>query len=121
MRNSHAAVLTRRGFNYGVWFGFIVNEKQGKQESLNHFRIISNIADQNALQDQPHNIHKVNFLERYYNPAMKNCSAPSNVEYEQILSISLTFVVCLLLQKKTVEKHHVKSKISASANQTHPA
>ena len=30
MNNSHAAVSTRKGFNYGVWFGFIVNEKRGK-------------------------------------------------------------------------------------------
>ena len=55
MKNSHAAVSTRKGFNYGVWFGFIVDEKWGKQESLNHYRIITNIADQNALQEQPHN------------------------------------------------------------------
>ena len=48
MKNSHAAVSTRKGFNYGVWFGFIVNEKQGKQESLNYYRIITNNADQNA-------------------------------------------------------------------------
>ena len=56
MKNSHVAVSTKKGFNYGVWFGFIVNEKRGKQESLNHFRIITNIADQNALQEEPHNI-----------------------------------------------------------------
>ena len=30
--------------------------KQGKQELLHPFRIITNIADQNALQEQPHNI-----------------------------------------------------------------
>ena len=54
MMNSHAAASTRKGFNYGVWFAFIVNEKRGKQESLNHYRIITNIADQNALQEQPH-------------------------------------------------------------------
>jgi hypothetical protein len=28
-----------------VWFGFIFDEKQGKQESLNHYRIISNVVD----------------------------------------------------------------------------
>jgi hypothetical protein len=61
MKNSHTAVLTRKGFNYGVWFGFIVDEKRGKQESLNHYRIITNVADQNALQEQPHNNHKVGF------------------------------------------------------------
>ena len=54
-----------------VWL--VVNEKQGKQESLNHFRIIANIADQNALQEQPHNVEKVNFLEERCNSAMKNC------------------------------------------------
>ena len=53
---SHTAVSRRKGFNYGVLFDFIVDEKQGKQESLNHFRNITNIADQNALQEQPHNI-----------------------------------------------------------------
>ena len=41
--------------------------------------------------------------------AMKNCSALSNVEQEQILSVSLTFVVHLLLQMKTVEECHGKS------------
>jgi hypothetical protein len=51
MKNSHAAVSTRKGFNYGVWIGFIVDEKRGKQESLNHYRIITNIADQKALQE----------------------------------------------------------------------
>ena len=53
-----------------------------------------------------------------------NYSAPSNVEHEyteQILVISLMFVVCLLLQMKTLEKHHGKSKTGANANQTHPA
>ena len=59
-----------------------------------------NVADQNALQEQPHNTHKVNILEKQCDSAMKNCSAPSNVEHEQILSVSLTFVVHLLLQMK---------------------
>ena len=81
MKKSHTAVSTRKGLNYGVWFGFIVNEKQGKQKSLNHYRIITKIADQNALQEQPHNNHKVNFLEKQCNSAMKNCSALSNVEH----------------------------------------
>ena len=79
---------------------------------LHHFRIISNVPDQKALQEWVHNIHKVNILVRQSNSAMKNCSAPSNVEHEQpeqILVISFTFVVCLLLQMKTVEKHHGKS------------
>ena len=121
---SHTAVSTRKGFNYGVWFSFIVNEKRGKQESLNHFRIITNVAHQKALQEWPHKIHKVNFLEKQCNLAMKNFSAQSNVEHEQpeqILIISLTFVVCLLLQMKTVEKHHGKSLTRVSANQTHTA
>ena len=93
-----------------VWF--VVNEKQGKSVSLNHNTIITNVADQNALQEQPHNTHKVGSLEKHCNSAMKNCSSLSNVEHEQpyqILAISLTFVVCLLLQMKTVENHHGKS------------
>ena len=111
MNNSHAAVSTRKGFNYGVWFGFIAVKKQGKQESLNHYRIITNVAVQKDLQEQPHNTHKVSFLERQCNSAM-NYSTLSNVEHEQpnkIHVISLTFVVCLLLQRKTVEKYHGKS------------
>ena len=57
-----------------VWF--VVSEKRGRQESLNHYRIIMNVADQNALQEQPHNTHKVGFVEKQYDSAMKNCSAP---------------------------------------------
>ena len=67
-----------------------------------------NVADQNALQEQPHNTHKVSFVEKQCDSAMKS-SAPSNVEHEQILSVSLTFVVHLLLQMKTVEEWHGKS------------
>ena len=74
-----------------------------------HYRIIMNIANQNALQDRSHNTHKVNILEKQCDSAMKNCSALSNVEQEQILSVSLTFVVHLLLQMKTVEECHGKS------------
>ena len=62
-----------------------------------------NVADQIALQEQPHNTHKVNILDKKCYSAM-NYSAPSNVEQEQILSISLTFVVHLLSQMKTVEE-----------------
>ena len=51
-----------------VWFVF--NEKQGKQESLNHYRIIMGVADQNALQEQPLNFHKVDHLEKQCNSAM---------------------------------------------------
>jgi hypothetical protein len=50
-----------------------------------------------------------------------NYSTLSKLEHEQpykILVISLTFVVYLLLQIKTVEKHHGKSKTGANANQT---
>ena len=68
-----------------------------------------NVANQKALQEQPHNTHKVGFLEKQCDSAMKNCSAPSNVEQEQILSFSLTFVVHLLLQINTVEECHGKS------------
>ena len=42
-----------------------------------------NVADQNAIQEQPHNTHKVNIVEKHCDSAMKNCSAPSNVEHEQ--------------------------------------
>ena len=68
-----------------------------------------NVADQNAIQERSHNTHKVNILEKQCDSAMKNCSAPLNVEQEQTLSVSLTFVVCLLLQMKTVEECHGKS------------
>ena len=63
-----------------------------------------NVANQKALQEQPHNTHKVGFLEKQCDSAMKNCSAPYNVEHEQILSVSLTFIVHLLSQMKTVEE-----------------
>ena len=71
---------------------------------LNHYRIITNVADQNALQERSHNTHKVNILEKQCDSAMKNCSALSNVEHEQNLFVLLTFVVCLLSQIKTVEE-----------------
>ena len=84
-KNSHASISTKKGFNFGVWLGlvwFVVNEKRDKQESLNHSRIITNVADQKALQEQLLNNHKVGFLERQCNSAM-NYSAQSNVEHEQ--------------------------------------
>ena len=62
MVNSHVAVSTRKRLNCFVWF--VVSEKRGKQEILHHYRIIMNVADQNALQEQPHNTHKVNILEK---------------------------------------------------------
>ena len=68
-----------------------------------------NVTDQNALQERSHNTHKVNILEKQCDSAMKNCSALSNVEQGQILCFSLTFVVHLLLQMKTVEEWHGKS------------
>jgi hypothetical protein len=74
---------------------------------LNHYRTITNVADQNDLQERPHNIHKVHFLEWQSNAAI-NYSPLLNVEPEQILAVSLTFVACLLLQMKTVEEHHGK-------------
>ena len=83
MESSHTAISTRKGLNCGVWFGFILDEMQGKQESLNHYRIITNVADQNALQEQLHNPYKVGILEKQSNAAMKNYSALSNVEHEQ--------------------------------------
>ena len=68
-----------------------------------------NVADQNSIQERSHKTHKVNILEKQCDSAMKNCSALSNVEQEQTLSVSLTFVVHLLLQIKTVEECHGKS------------
>ena len=77
--------------------GFIADEKQGKWELLNHYRAITNIADQNALQEQPHNNHKVHFLERQRNSAMVNSSALSNIEHDQLEknSYCLTHICCL--------------------------
>ena len=60
---------------FWCWVWFVVSEKWGKQESLNHYRIFMNVADQEVLQEQPHNIHKVYFLEMQCNAGMKNCSA----------------------------------------------
>ena len=82
MKSSQAAISAKKGFNYGVWNGFIESEKRGKQELLNHYMIITNIADQNALQEQPHNNPEVDFLEKQCDSAM-NYSAPSNVEHEE--------------------------------------
>ena len=65
---------------------FVVNEEQGKQESLNQYRIIMDmhdIANQKVFQQWLHNIHKVDFLEKQCHAAMKNCSAPINLEHEQ--------------------------------------
>ena len=73
MVNSHIAVSTRKGLNCFVWF--VVSEKQGKCKLLNHYRIIMNVADQNALQEWPHIIHKVDFVEKQCDSAMKNYSA----------------------------------------------
>ena len=55
------------------------------------------VADQNASQEQPHNNHKVGYLERQSGSAMKNCSAPSHVDYEQPKqnSCHLTHICCL--------------------------
>jgi hypothetical protein len=64
MKSSHADISTRKGFIKGVWFGFIVDEKRGKKESLNHYRIITNAAYQNASQEWLHNMHKIKFLEK---------------------------------------------------------
>ena len=77
-----------------------------------------------TLELKPSAASRVSLIYTVPGLAMKNCSSLSNVEHEQpyqILAISLTFVVCLLLQMNTVGKHHGKSKTRASANQTHPA
>ena len=42
MVNSHVTVSTRKGLNCFVWF--VVSEKRGKWELLNHYRIIMNSA-----------------------------------------------------------------------------
>ena len=81
MKSSHTAISTMKGFNHGSWFGVIVNEKPGKQVSLNSYRIITNIADQNALQEKIHNTHKEHFLEKQCNAAMKIYLALSNLEH----------------------------------------
>ena len=69
MENSHTAAATKKGLTCGVWF--VVNEKGGKQESLNHYRINMDVADQKALQERPHNTHNIDFLEKQFNAAMK--------------------------------------------------
>ena len=76
MTSSQAAISAKKGFNYGVWNGIIESEKRGQQELLNHYMIITNVADQNALQERSHKTHKVNILEKQCDSAMKNCSAP---------------------------------------------
>jgi hypothetical protein len=51
--------------------------------------------------------NNIDFLEKQSHAVMKNYSAPSNIKHElpsQILAISLTFVVYLLLHMKTEEK-----------------
>ena len=57
MKNSHTQ-LFQEGKDSIMVFCLILllMVKRGKQESLNHFRIITNVAHQNALQEQPHNI-----------------------------------------------------------------
>ena len=49
MKNSHPVDSTMKGLNCDVWVGlvwFVVNEEQGKQESLKHYRIILDVTDQ---------------------------------------------------------------------------
>ena len=74
--------LNREGTQLWCLGWFVVNEKQGKQESLNHYNIIMDVFNQNTLQERPHNIHKIDFLEKQYIATMKNYSALSNLEYE---------------------------------------
>ena len=63
---------------------------------LNHYRIITNIADQKDLKEQPHNNHKLNFLEKRCTSAMIY-SAQSNFKHEQPKqnSCHLTHICCL--------------------------
>ena len=84
MKNSQPAISKRKGLNCLVGLTcFVVIEKLGKQEMLNHYRVIMDVDNQNALQEWPRNSHKVSFLKKQFNSAMKNCSALSNVEHEQ--------------------------------------
>ena len=119
MVNSHTAVSTRKGFNCLVWF--VVSEKWGKWELLNHYRIIMNVADQNAIQERSHKTHKVNILEKQCDSAMKNCSAPSNVEHEQIQSFSLTICCPSAFTDENCGGMSWQELTGASANQTHLA
>ena len=50
MKNSHPVNSTKKGLNCGVRLGLLLMKKIGKQESLNHYRIIMDVANQNALQ-----------------------------------------------------------------------
>jgi hypothetical protein len=83
MENSHTLLFQqgRDSIMMFVLVWIVFNEGNGKQESLNHYRIIMDVDNQKALQERLYNNHKVNFLERQCNAAMKNCSAQSNVEH----------------------------------------
>ena len=96
MKNSHAAVLVRKGFNYGVWFGLLLVKNKVSKSLWIIYWIIMNVGDQNALQEQPLNNHKVGFLERQCISVM-NYSAQSNIEHEQPKQSSchLTQFFCL--------------------------
>jgi hypothetical protein len=63
-----------------VWF--VVNEKRGKQDSLNHNRMTMDISSQKALQEWLHTIHNLDSLEKQCIAAIMNYSALSNVEHE---------------------------------------
>ena len=118
---THTVISTRKRLNSGVWF--VVNERQGKLESLNHFRNIMEVSNQKALQEQPHNIHKVNFLESQYNSAMSN-SAQSNVEHEQPKqnSCHLTYICCLpAFTDESCRETSWQELNWGKLNQTHPA
>ena len=78
--------LFQQGIDSILVFGLgwlVVNEKRGKQELLNHYRIILDIANLKALQEQPRNTHKVHFLEKQCNAVMKIYLPLSNLEHSQ--------------------------------------
>ena len=95
MKNSHAAVSTKNGFDYGVWFGLLPMKNEASKSC---WIIIGSLWM--LLIKKPyrsgHNICKVNFLEKEHNSAM-NYSAQSNVEHKQHKQSSchLTHICCL--------------------------
>ena len=70
--------LFQQGKDSIIVFGLVLllMKKRGKWELLHLYTIITNVADQNALQEWPHNIYKAGFVEKQCDSAMKNYSAP---------------------------------------------
>ena len=57
---------------------FVVNEKQGKQESLNHYRSIMDVTHKKALQECPLNTQQCRFSGKAI------LAATSNTQLHQI-------------------------------------